>query len=255
MTESHMLGVDIGGSAIKARIVDVLTGELVTERTKRTTPALSHPHAVASTFASLIAEIGWDGPLATTFPGVICDDIVQTANNLESSWIGTDAAHLFSDAVALPVTVLNDADAAALAEARFGAATDEPGVSIVVTLGTGIGTGLLVGGKLAPNTELGQLLIDGSPAEQFCSSAARVRDQLSFEAFGERLHRYLSRLSDLIRPNLIIVGGGISRDFDQYGHLLDLAAPVIPAAFRNEAGIVGAALAAAREPGQSLCHA
>lgn len=241
-----MLGVDIGGSGMKARIVDVETGELMTERTKRTTPASRTPNAVAETFAALVTETGWTGPLGTTFPGVVTANIARTANNLHPSWIGVDAGALFSEAVSAPVTVLNDADAAALAEVTFGAGHDQPGVSVMVTLGTGIGTALLINGELVPNAELGQILIDGQPAEHYCSSAARDRDQLSFEAFGLRFNRYLTRLADLIWPSLVIVGGGISRDFDKYSHALDLSIPVVPATLRNEAGIVGAAMAAAR---------
>jgi polyphosphate glucokinase len=243
--DHHFLGVDIGGSGMKARLVNTATGVLVTERTKRTTPASGDVASVMRAFSSLVAETGWRGPIGITFPGVISNNVALTARNFGPGWVGSDLVELFERAVAVPVAVLNDADAAAVAEARFGAAQDATGLTALITLGTGIGSGLLVGDRLVPNTELGQVLIEGMTAEQYCSSAARVRDDLSFEEFGDRLNAYLNRLSDLIWPDLILVGGGISRDFDQYCQLLDVQAMVRPAQLRNEAGIVGAALTAA----------
>lgn len=246
MTEaggSEVLGIDIGGSGIKARVVDVKTGRLVTERWKAPTPRPATPSKLVATFAELVASTGWHGPVGATFPGVIDEGVAATANNLHPDWVGVDAADQFSMAVGGSVSVVNDADAAALAEARFGAARGVRGVALVVTLGTGIGTGLIVDGELVPNSELGQIEIDGRIAEQLASAKAKERPDTSLQQWTACLDAFISRLYDLVRPKLIVLGGGISRDFDTFAHLLSPPTDVVPAALRNEAGIVGAAIA------------
>ena len=244
------LGIDIGGSGIKGAPVDLTAGEFLEERLKILTPEHATPAAVAE-IVGRIAEnfpVAEGAPLGITFPGVVQNGIVHTAANLHGHWIGTDARALFAQATGRTVRVLNDADAAALAEARYGAAKEVRGVVLMTTLGTGIGTALVVDGRLVPNTEFGHLEIDGHDAETRASSGAKEREDLSYHEWAtKRLHRYYRVLEDLVWPDLIVVGGGVSRKADRFLPHVAIRTPLVAASLRNSAGIVGAALAAAQD--------
>ncbi len=244
------LGIDIGGSGIKGAPVDLDSGEFLRDRLKILTPERPDPEAVAAIVAEIADHFpeAAGTPLGVTFPGVVQNGTVRTAANLPGPWVGTDARALFSQATGRPVRVLNDADAAALAEARYGAARGVLGTVLMTTLGTGIGTALVVDGRLVPNTEFGHLEIDGHDAETRASSGARKRDELSYQAWArKRLNRYYRVIEDLLWPDLIVVGGGVSRKADRFLPHLDIRTPIVPATLRNTAGIVGAALAAAED--------
>ncbi|MFJ9554498.1 polyphosphate--glucose phosphotransferase [Nocardiopsis sp. NPDC101807] len=245
------LGIDIGGSGIKGAPVDLVAGEFLRERMKVLTPRHADPAAIAEIVGKIAAhfpEVS-QAPLGITFPGVVQGGVVRTSANLPKSWVGTDARTLFTEATGRPVRVLNDADAAAVAESRYGAAKGVPGVVLMTTLGTGIGSALVVDGKLVPNTEFGHLEIDGHDAETRASSGAKEREDLSYQEWAtQRLHRYYRVVEDLLWPDLIVVGGGVSRKSEKFLPLVDIRTPIVPASLRNTAGIVGAALAAA-EPG------
>ena len=243
-TGSRAFGIDIGGSGIKGAVVDVGAGRLVTERRKVDTPAESTPAAVSAVVAALVRDAGWQGLVGVTFPAVIHHGVAITAANVDKSWIGTNADDVFTEATGDDVTVLNDADAAGLAEVRFGAARGVSGVVIVLTFGTGIGSGLFLDGKLVPNTELGHLELDGHDAETRAAASVREREDLSYPVWAKRVQRYMAHVEALFSPDLFVVGGGVSRKADKWVPLLDLRTPVRPAELQNEAGIVGAALAA-----------
>jgi polyphosphate glucokinase len=240
-------GVDIGGSGIKGAPVDLRTGKFTADRLRIPTPQPSAPVAVAATVAELVAafDLPADTHVGVTFPTVITHGIARTAANVESSWIGTNVSAVLSDATGFPVMTFNDADAAGYAEAVYGAARGQGGTVLVVTIGTGIGSCLVVDGVLVPNTEMGHLEIDGHDAEQQASDAARERDGLDWEQWAERLQRYFRVVEDLLWPDLIVVGGGVSRRHEAFLPLLDLRTPIVPAELRNAAGIVGAAALAA----------
>ncbi|HVE29591.1 MAG TPA: ROK family protein, partial [Mycobacteriales bacterium] len=239
---STAFGVDIGGSGIKGAIVDLSRGDLATERVKYLTPNPSTPEAVAEVVARLVKEAEWTGELGATFPAVIKNGVAKSAANVDKSWIETDVDKVFTDITHCDVTVLNDADAAGIAEARFGAAKGVGGVVILLTFGTGIGSALLLDGQLVPNTELGHLEIDGGDAEKKASSAARDNEGLSYKQWAKRVQRYLAHVEKLLTPDLIVVGGGISKNSEKWVPLLDLRTPVRPAQLLNNAGIVGAAM-------------
>lgn len=242
-------GVDIGGSGIKGAPVDLSSGEFAADRVRIPTPRPSTPDAVAATVAQVVDsfDLGKHVPIGVTFPAVILHGVAQSAANVDDAWIGTDVEATIGAATGREVVAVNDADAAGYAEVVYGAAKDVPGVVLVVTLGTGIGSALVVDGTLVPNTELGHLEIDGHDAETRASDAARDRDDLSFDRWAtERLQRYFSVVEDLFWPDLIVVGGGVSKKHEQFLPLLDLRTPVVPARLRNAAGIVGAAQLAAR---------
>ena len=245
------LGVDIGGSGIKGAPVDLATGAFCTDRTKIATPQPSTPDAVSDVVARIVAEAAPHAspgaPIGVTFPGVLHGGAVGTAANVDASWVGVDIEQLLGAATGRQVAVVNDADAAAVAEHAYGAARGVPGVVLLTTLGTGIGTALIADGTLVPNTEFGHLEIDGHDAESRASSAARERDGLSFKHWARhRLQRYYDEVEKLLSPDLIVVGGGVSRKADRFLPHLTTRAPIVPAALRNSAGIAGAALLAAR---------
>jgi polyphosphate glucokinase len=242
-------GIDIGGSGIKGAIVDTGTGQLVTKRTRIVTPRPSTPDAVAEVVAKLVSDAGWSGPVGAAFPAIIQHGVARSAANVDPSWVGTDVDACFTKATpsATQVFVLNDADAAGIAEARFGAARDVPGVVILLTFGTGIGSALLYNGTLVPNTELGHLELDGYDAEK--RAAASVRDELkmSYKDWARRVEKYLSHVERLFTPDLFVVGGGVSKDAAKWVPRLSLNTPIKPAELLNEAGIVGAAIGAAEK--------
>ncbi len=240
-----VLGIDIGGSGIKGNLVDVTTGDVVAERFKITTPQPSTPAAVAQAVAGMVAHFEYSGPVGCTFPAIVRRGVTLSAANVDQSWIGTDAQALFADATGLPVTVLNDADAAGLAEMRFGVARGRSGVVMILTFGTGIGSAMFVDGTLVPNTELGHLNLAGfESVEDWAASKAKEDEGLSYPEWAERVDQYLLHLNRLFSPDLFVIGGGISRKFEKFGSLLTVPVETVPAALRNEAGIVGAALAA-----------
>jgi polyphosphate glucokinase len=243
---AHVLGVDIGGTGIKAAPVDLDTGTLVSERVKLDTPHPSEPEAVAGVVSELVTRFSWTGAAGITFPGVVADGIIRTAANVDKSWIGTDAVKLFETATGLTVSVINDADAAGLAEMRFGAGVGQQGTVLMLTLGTGIGSALFIDGILVPNTEFGHIEIRGKEAEKRAAEIVREEHALSWDKWAGRVDEYLEHMETLLSPKLIIIGGGISRKSDKFLPLLTgLHAEVVPATLHNDAGIVGAAMAAA----------
>jgi polyphosphate glucokinase len=242
----EVLGIDIGGSGIKAAPVDVTSGTLTRERIKVLTPQPAVPEALAEAVRGLVAQFGWSGRAGVTFPGVVTDGVIRTAANLGPSWIGVDACELFGTATGLQIQVINDADAAGLAEMRFGAGAGHEGTVAMLTFGTGIGSALFRRGVLVPNTEFGHIEIRGKDAEKRASERAREEHDLDWEHWAGRVDEYMSHLERLIWPELFIVGGGVSRKSDKFLPLLEnLRTPVVPAAMHNDAGIVGAALTAA----------
>ncbi|HET7724163.1 MAG TPA: ROK family protein [Propionibacteriaceae bacterium] len=237
------LGIDIGGTGIKGALVDVAAGTLVGERRYMPTPQPPTPAAIAEAVREMRDLVGVpEGtPVGVAFPAIVRHGVVRNATNIDASWIGTNAADLFSSALGCPVTVLNDADAAGLAEMSLGAGRDAAGVTLVVTLGTGIGSALFLDGRLLPNTEFGHLSINGIDCCPWASAAARVREGLSWAQWISRLQDYLGFAEFLMWPDLIIIGGGISHDAEQFLPLLQLDAPVVRAVLENDAGVIGAA--------------
>lgn len=244
----HPLGVDIGGSGIKGAPVDLAAGVFAADRLRIETPKQSTPDAVADIverIADNFKNDAGDSPVGVTIPGVVTAGMVRTAANIDKTWIGTDAASLLSSRLRRPVTVVNDADAAGVGELHFGAARNVDGLVLLATLGTGIGTALLNHGTLIPNSELGHLELDGHDAETKASSHARESEELSWEEWAGRLQRYFAHIEDLLWPDIIVVGGGVSKHAQQYLPLLHLRAPIVAAQLGNAAGIVGAAWLAA----------
>ena len=241
-----VLGVDIGGSGIKAAPVDVTEGALTQERIKVLTPQPAKPKAVAEVVRGLVAQFGWSGKAGITFPGVVTNGVIRTAANLDPAWIGVDARDLFGSATGLEVQVINDADAAGLAEMRFGAGAGERGTVVMLTFGTGIGSAPFINGVLVPNTEFGHIEIRGKDAEKRASERAREAQDLDWAQWAGRVDEYMSHLEALLWPELFIVGGGVSRKSGKFLPLLGgLRARVVPAKMLNDAGIVGAALTGA----------
>ncbi|MEW9533441.1 polyphosphate--glucose phosphotransferase [Microbispora sp. NPDC049125] len=237
----EVLGIDIGGSGIKGATVDTSTGELTRERLRVPTPQPSAPAPMALAVRQIVEHFSWTGPVGVTFPGVVLDGVIKTAANVDRSWIGVKGADLFGEGVA----VLNDADAAGLAEVAFGAGRDRSGVVLMLTFGTGIGSALFVDGRLVPNTEFGHIEIRGKEAEHRASDHVREKDDLGWHEWAERVQEYLTHMRDLLSPTLIIIGGGVSKKADKFLPHVDLGdTPVVPAELLNQAGIVGAAMAA-----------
>jgi polyphosphate glucokinase len=238
-----VMGIDVGGSGIKGVPVDLETGEFVGERYRLPTPESATPDEVAETIAKIVKHFNWSGLIGSGFPAVIRNGIALTAANIHESWIGTNAEKLFSEATGNPVYVLNDGDAAGMAELRFGVGQQwQKGVIFMVTIGTGLGTALFVDGKLVPNTELGHIEIRGKDAEKRASDAARQRKEMSWEEWGGKFNEYLSSIERLFWPDLFILGGGISKQSHEFLPYLHLRTPVVPAKLLNQAGIIGAAL-------------
>jgi polyphosphate glucokinase len=240
----EILGIDIGGSGIKGAPVDTETGALLASRFRLPTPSSAKPRAVAKTVDKVVQHFDWQGPVGCGFPAAMRDGVALTAANVHKKWIGTDAAALFAEASGCPTCVLNDADAAGLAEMAFGAGRGRKGVVLIVTVGTGLGTALFTDGRLLPNTELGHIEIRGEDAEVWATDAARKREKMSWQKWAVHLDEYLRTLERLLWPGLIILGGGVSKKSKRFFPYLTVQAKVVPAQLLNEAGIVGAALAA-----------
>jgi polyphosphate glucokinase len=240
---AQALGIDIGGSGIKAAMVDLERGELVTDRVRIPTPQPSTPQAVAAVVADLVAKFGGTEDVGATFPAVIRQGRALTAANVDKSWIGTNVAETLSAAAGRPVTVLNDADAAGLAEMRVGAGRGVSGTVVMLTFGTGIGTALFVDGKLVPNTEFGHVEVGGQDAERTAAESVRERENLTWAKWAHRVQRYLRHIEMLLNPDLFIVGGGASKQSERWLPEVRIRTPIRVAELRNNAGIVGAALA------------
>ena len=242
----HAFGIDIGGTGIKAAPVDVATGKLLAARQKIATPRPAVPDAVADVLKQLTTSFKWSGPVGITFPGVVIDGVIRTAANLDPAWIGLDAGELFGKATDSPVRVLNDADAAGVAEMTFGAGVGETGTVLMLTFGTGIGSALFTRGVLVPNTELGHIEVHGHDAETRASEHAKELHDLSWGKWAGRVDEYLQHVEAMLSPSLFIVGGGISKESEKWvPRLTGIRARIVPAALLNDAGIVGAAMATA----------
>jgi polyphosphate glucokinase len=244
-----ILGIDVGGSGIKAAPVHVETGALAAGRLRVETPTPSTPDAVTRAIATLVKQFAWTGPIGCAFPAVIKDGITHTAANVDRAWIGTNAKKLLENETGCPVTLLNDADAAGMAEVHFGAGQGRSGVLFVLTIGTGIGSAVFVDGHLMPNTELGHLILPSRlqgalEAEHYASDRVRKAEELTWEKWGARFNEYLDLLEALFAPDLFILGGGVSKKHRKLSPLLTTRAQIVPAKLLNNAGIVGAALAA-----------
>jgi polyphosphate glucokinase len=237
-------GIDIGGSGMKAAPVDLSRGELTADRLKILTPQPAAPEPMADVVRQLVEHFAWEGSVGVAFPGIIRHGVTYSAANLDKEWVGLDVDALFTKASGRPVHVINDADAAGLAEMRYGAGRGRDGVVLMVTFGTGIGSGLFLDGRLVPNTELGHVEIDGKDAEVKAAASVKEREDLSWEKWAGRVERYLRHVVFLISPDLIIVGGGASRKAEKWLPLIDVGVEIVPATLTNEAGIVGAALVA-----------
>lgn len=254
MTSEHHVGfgIDIGGTGMKAAPVDLRTGELVGERYRLDTPRPAEPAAMAEIVVELVRHFEWTGPVGIALPTIVREGVVRSAANISDTWLGVDADALFTELLGLDVAVLNDADAAGVAEMRYGAGRGRDGVVIVLTFGTGIGSGFFVDGRLAANSELGHLEVDGTDAEWRAAASAREREGLSWEDWAtQRVQRYLDVVVSLFSPRLVILGGGASKSPKRWVPLLDVDTELAVASMANNAGIVGAALMAPGGPGAS----
>ncbi|AOW19544.1 polyphosphate--glucose phosphotransferase [Urechidicola croceus] len=239
----EVLGIDVGGSGIKGAIVDIETGELVTKRYRIATPKGGKPEDVADTIAKIVEHFNWKGKIGCGFPAVVFHGKVMTANNIDESWIGVQANELFKKKTGLDFVVANDADAAGEAIMKFGTGKDEKGLVIVITVGTGLGSAMFYRGKLIPNTELGVVPYKKYKRfEQYAADSARTREKLSFKRWGARLNKFLKFVNKVFSPDMIILGGGISKEAKKFQKYLTTDVPIVPAKLQNEAGIIGAAL-------------
>lgn len=242
--KAYPLGIDVGGTGIKGAPVNLETGEFAADRLRFDTPAGATPQDVADVIAKIVEhfadQIG-DEPIGVTIPGVVQHGVVRTAANIDPSWIDTNAEQLIEARIGRKVSVVNDADAAGLAEVYYGAAKGKDGLILVTTLGTGIGTAIINDGKLVPNSELGHIELDGKDAERKAAHSAREREDLSYEKWAKRLTKYYTALENLLWPDLFVVGGGVSKKAEKFLPLVDIRTPLVPASLQNAAGIVGAA--------------
>ncbi|MBO6258687.1 MAG: ROK family protein [Succinivibrio sp.] len=238
----EILGVDIGGTGIKGAVVDTATGDLLTERVRIETPQPATPTAICDTLKKLVDTIGYKGPIGCGFPSRITRGVVKTASNIDKSWVNVPVEKLFSEKVGAQVFVANDADVAGLCELRLGAGKDSSGVVLFLTFGTGIGSAIFVNGQLYPNTELGQIKFKGDVAEHYCSGLVREKEDLKWKEWGNRVNEYLTYIDYLLKPDVILLGGGVSKKFEKYAEKLTLETPVKPGEYLNLAGIIGAAL-------------
>jgi polyphosphate glucokinase len=245
------IGVDVGGSGIKAAVVDAGDGRFVSDRLRVPTPSPSTPEAVSASIGRLVKRlvsatgIGPEVPIGLGLPGVVLQGVLKTAANIDPTWVEFPITQRLGKSLKRPVTVVNDADAAGTAEMRFGIGTGRQGVVVLLTLGTGVGSAVFIDGKLVPNTEFGQMEIRGRPAERRSASVARTKRGLSWKAWSQDLDEHLIRIDELIWPELFILGGGVSKNFEKYGPRLTVRPPVVAAQLRNDAGIIGAAVIAA----------
>ncbi len=248
------IGVDVGGSGIKAAVVDVEAGRFRSERIRVATPSPSTPEAVTASIARMVRRLAKEGglgpstPVGVGLPGVTMDGRLKTAPNIDPGWVDFPIVERLTRVLGRPVAIVNDADAAGIAEMRFGFGKDQPGTVIFLTLGTGVGSGVFSDGRLVPNTEFGQMEIRGRPAERRSAAAARTRRGLSWKAWAMDLDEHLHAIDQLMWPNLMILGGGVSKNADKFVPQLTVRVPIVPAQLRNDAGIIGAAIVAAETP-------
>lgn len=240
----EILGIDVGGTGIKGAIVDVKTGELVTERYRLLTPKPATQPAVIETIEAIIRHFDWHGAVGCGFPAAVKDEIVKTASKIDNSWIGVNASSQIEKETGCPTHLVNDADAAGYAEVEFGAGRDHYGTIFMAAFGTGIGTAIFHNQQLVPNTELGHLQMHGMEAEDYAANSIREINNLNWEEWGSRVNEYLQHIEALFWPDIIIIGGGVSKSFNEFEDYIDLETEVVPAESRNHAGIIGAALAA-----------
>lgn len=244
MKLKHVLGIDVGGSGIKGAPVDVKQGVLLEERYRLTTPKVATPEAVAGTVKKIVDHFNWTGNVGIGFPAVVLNGIVQTASNIDNSWIGVNAHELFTYETGLKLKVVNDADAAGMAEKKFGVGKKCRGTVLLLTIGTGIGSVLFSKKKLVANTELGHIYLpNGQLAEKYTADSVREKEGLSWEEWGKRFNEYLLELERIMRPELIVIGGGVSKRSEKFIKQINIETPLKMASLRNEAGIIGAALA------------
>lgn len=242
----EILGIDIGGTGIKGAPVDTETGSLTADRHRVPTPQPAAPDAVIDVIGELVDHFNWDGLVGCTFPAIIKNGVTHSAANVDNAWIGYEAEKNLRQRTGCSLLLVNDADAAGIAEMQFGAGKDHAGLVFILTLGTGIGSAIFVDGQLMPNSELGHLEINGKEAEKWTADSIRKKKELKWKQWAERLNTYFSHLEFIFSPDLFIIGGGVSKRFDKYEAYLTTQAPIVPATLRNEAGIVGAAMAARR---------
>jgi polyphosphate glucokinase len=247
MASDLVVGIDIGGTGIKGAPVDIASGHLAAERVRLQTPLPATPQAVADVVGDVLQQIGMPGPVGLTLPAVVRAGIVETASHIDHAWIGVDAVDLFSKAIGRAVAVVNDADAAGIAEVRFGAGRGRAGVIAVITLGTGIGSALFADGTLVQNSELGHLPLHHGNAEDWAAESVREHDELSWAKYAHRLQAFLQLVQGVLWPELIIIGGGVSKKADKFLPLIELSVPIVPAQLHNDAGIIGAALYAPKQ--------
>jgi polyphosphate glucokinase len=243
--QQAVLGIDIGGTGIKGAIVDVASGKILSERLRVETPSPATPEAIAKSVKNLIDQFDWHGLVGAGFPAIVKNGVAYSASNIHEKWLGTNVEKVLRDATGLEVYVANDADVAGLGAVKFGAAKGKKGVVLFLTIGTGIGSALFIDGRLVPDTEFGHLYLGGKLVERQMSNSVRKRDNLSIEEWGKRLNKFLLHLERILSPDLIIIGGGTSKRFDELAPFFKLKTPVIPALLLNNAGIIGAALWAA----------
>jgi polyphosphate glucokinase len=248
----QILGIDVGGTGVKGAIVETSTSNLVTDRIRIKTPLPATPEAIGITLKDIVDRHNWSGPIGIGFPAAIQHGIARTAANIDKAFIGLPVAEYFSKQTGCPAYVANDADVAGVAEMYFGAGKGVTGVVLIVTIGTGLGTALFSNGQLLPNTELGHVLLDnGLEAEQYASESVRVGEELEWKEWGKRFNQYLTTMENLFWPDLIVIGGGVSKKLHKFAPLITTQAPIVPAMFLNQAGIVGAALFAEAQLHQS----
>jgi polyphosphate glucokinase len=240
----EILGIDVGGTGVKGAVVDTKKGAMTTDRFRLLTPKPARPEPLVETAAKVVEHFKWKGPVGFGFPTAVVKGKVRTASNISKKWLGLNVVQLMREATGCPVTVLNDADAAGLAEMRFGAGKNRSGLVIIVTLGTGIGSALFMDGRLVPNTELGHIEINGREAEKWASEIVREKKKLSWRKWARRVDTYLHRMQAYLWPELFIIGGGVSKKHEKFLPLFTVDCEVVPAQLRNEAGIIGAAMAA-----------
>jgi polyphosphate glucokinase len=247
---NHPFGIDFGGTGIKGAPVDLEVGDFAHDRVRIDTPKPATPQAVAQVFQQIVDSFpASTTPVGVTVPGIVRHGVVLSAANIDKSWIREDADAIFTAALGREVHVVNDADAAGLAEAEYGAAKGRRGLVMVITLGTGIGSAMIYDGQLVPNSEMGHLELDGKVAEVTTATSAREREDLSWEEWSKRLTVYFRHLERLFTPDLFVVGGGVSKSWEKFGHLIEVDTEMVPATLQNRAGIVGAALVAHRKAG------